>query len=92
MDRLETMKAFVAVVQEGAFSKAADKLNLSPQVVSKYVSQLEQKLQIRLLNRTTRKVSLTEAGKKVPLLIFRDRKTIAIEVEVGDRSKFRPAE
>lgn len=62
MDRLETMKAFVAVVQEGAFSKAADKLNLSPQVVSKYVSQLEQKLQIRLLNRTTRKVSLTEAG------------------------------
>lgn len=63
MDRLETMKAFVAVVQEGAFSKAAEKLNLSPQLVSKYVSQLEQKLQIRLLNRTTRKVSLTEAGE-----------------------------
>ncbi|MGB5444471.1 MAG: LysR substrate-binding domain-containing protein [Psychromonas sp.] len=62
MDKLETMRAFITVVQEGAFSKAADKLNLSPQLVSKYVSQLENKLQIRLLNRTTRKVSLTEAG------------------------------
>lgn len=62
MDKLETMKAFIAVVQEGAFSKAADKLNLSPQLVSKYVSQLENKLQTRLLNRTTRRVSLTEAG------------------------------
>ncbi|TYK67079.1 LysR family transcriptional regulator [Colwellia echini] len=62
MDKLETMKAFVTVAQESAFSKAAGKLNISPQLVSKYVSQLEDKLQIRLLNRTTRKVSLTEAG------------------------------
>ncbi|WP_413701082.1 LysR family transcriptional regulator [Psychromonas sp. KJ10-10] len=62
MDKLETMKTFITVVQEGAFSKVADKLDLSPQLVSKYVSQLEDKLQIRLLNRTTRKVSLTEAG------------------------------
>ncbi len=62
MDKIETMKAFAAVVQQGAFSKAADKLNLSPQLVSKYVSQLEETLQTRLLNRTTRKVSLTEAG------------------------------
>ena len=62
MDKLETMKAFITVAQENAFSKAADKLNISPQLVSKYVSQLDDKLQIRLLNRTTRKVSLTEAG------------------------------
>jgi DNA-binding transcriptional LysR family regulator len=62
MDKLETMKTFIAVVQEGAFSKAADKLDISPQLASKYVSQLEDKLQIRLLNRTTRKINLTEAG------------------------------
>tara|TARA_R110001583_G_scaffold52393_2_gene162793 strand:- start:2312 stop:3211 length:900 start_codon:yes stop_codon:yes gene_type:complete len=62
MDKLETMKTFIAVVQEGAFSKAADKLDISPQLASKYVSQLEDKLQVRLLNRTTRKVNLTEAG------------------------------
>lgn len=62
MDKLETMKAFTAVVQEGSFSKAAEKLTLSPQLVSKYVSQLEGILEVRLLNRTTRRVSLTESG------------------------------
>lgn len=62
MDKIETMKAFSAVVQEGSFAKAALRLNLSPQLVSKYVSQLEERLHTRLLNRTTRKVSITEAG------------------------------
>jgi DNA-binding transcriptional LysR family regulator len=62
MDKLDTMKAFLMVAEEGSFSKAADKLGLSPQLVSKYVSHLEDILHIRLLNRTTRKVSMTEAG------------------------------
>lgn len=62
MDKIETMKAFAAVVQEGSFAKAALRLDLSPQLVSKYVSQLEESLHTRLLNRTTRKVSITEAG------------------------------
>jgi len=56
------MQAFSAVVSEGSFSKAAENLNISPQLVSKYVSQLETYLNTRLLNRTTRKVSVTEAG------------------------------
>ncbi len=62
MDKIETMKAFSAVVQEGSFAKAAQRLNLSPQLISKYVSRLEEALHTRLLNRTTRKVSMTEAG------------------------------
>lgn len=63
MDKIETMKAFSAVVAEGSFVKAAEKLLLSPQLVSKYVAQLEENLQTRLLNRTTRRVTLTEAGR-----------------------------
>lgn len=62
MDRIDAMRAFVAVVTEGSFSNAANTLQTSPQLVSKYVSKLEEQLNSRLLNRTTRKVSLTEAG------------------------------
>ena len=62
MDRIDAMRAFVAVATEGSFTRAAEVLDLSPQLVSKYVSQLEQRLAVRLLNRTTRKVSLAEAG------------------------------
>ncbi|MGK2237211.1 MAG: DNA-binding transcriptional LysR family regulator [Pseudomonadota bacterium] len=64
MDKLTTMKTFLAVVQEGSFSKAADKLDISPQLVSKYISALEDNLRTRLLHRTTRKVSVTEAGNQ----------------------------
>lgn len=62
MDRIDAMRAFVAVVAEGSFSNAASAMQLSPQLVSKYVSKLEEQLDVRLLHRTTRKVSLTEAG------------------------------
>lgn len=62
MDRIDAMRAFVSVVTEGSFSKAASVMQLSPQLVSKYVSKLEERLDVRLLHRTTRKVSLTEAG------------------------------
>lgn len=62
MDRIDAMRAFVTVVNEGTFTRAADRLEMSPQLVSKYVSQLEQHLGVRLLNRTTRKIHLTEAG------------------------------
>ncbi|MCA6058146.1 LysR family transcriptional regulator [Thalassolituus sp. ST750PaO-4] len=62
MDRIDSLKAFVAVVSEGSFARAAERLDLSPQLVSKYVSQLEAHLNTRLLNRTTRQVNITEAG------------------------------
>lgn len=64
MDRIDAMRAFVAVVTEGSFSKAATTMQLSPQLVSKYVAKLEEQLHTRLLNRTTRKVSTTEAGSQ----------------------------
>lgn len=64
MDRIDAMRAFVTVVSEGSFTRAADRLELSPQLVSKYVSQLEHHLGTRLLNRTTRKIHLTEAGTR----------------------------
>ena len=64
MDRIDAMRAFVAVVNEGTFTRAAERLELSPQLVSKYISRLEQHLGIRLFNRTTRSVHLTEAGTR----------------------------
>lgn len=64
MDRFDAMKAFMAVAEQGSFTQAAEKLNLSNQLVSKYVSQFEDYLQVRLFNRTTRSVRLTEAGEQ----------------------------
>lgn len=64
MDRIDSMQAFVAVATEGSFTKAAEKLSMSNQLVSKYVSQLEDHLAVRLFNRTTRRVRLTEAGEQ----------------------------
>ncbi len=57
------MRAFAAVVAAGGFTAAADKTGSTPQLVSKYVAALEDDLGARLLNRTTRRVALTEAGR-----------------------------
>lgn len=62
MDRLLTMRVFQAVVDEGGFAAAARLLDLSPPVVTRLVADLEQHLGTRLLQRTTRKLALTEAG------------------------------
>lgn len=62
MDRLQAMRIFVTVVNEGSFVQAAEKLDVSPQLVSKSLAQLEEYLGTRLLNRTTRRQHLTEAG------------------------------
>jgi len=63
MDRLSTLEVFVAVAERGSFSKAAEDLNLSNSAVSKQVAALEERLGARLLNRTTRRVSLTDVGQ-----------------------------
>ena len=62
MDRLTEMEAFVQVVDHGGFTDAARKMGLSKSAVSKHVSALEARLAVRLLNRTTRRVSPTELG------------------------------
>jgi len=63
MDRLLAMEAFVRVVDAGSFSAAARHWGRSKAVVSKYVSALEEDLGVALLRRTTRSLSLTEAGR-----------------------------
>ncbi len=62
MDRIDTMRAFVRVVEAGSFTKAAQTLHLSRTTVTQLVQQLEARLQLKLLNRTTRKVNVTEDG------------------------------
>ncbi len=62
IDIVASMRVFAAVVDAGSFAGAADKLDLSRGMATRYVAQLEAHLGVRLLNRTTRKLSLTEAG------------------------------
>ncbi|SEB26547.1 LysR family transcriptional regulator [Variovorax sp. YR216] len=62
MDGLDLLKAFREVAARGSFSRAAIALGMSKANVSKYVAQLEERFGVRLLNRSTRSVSLTDAG------------------------------
>lgn len=62
MDTLTCMRTFVAVVDSESFTAGAARLDMSKAVASKYVAQLEDHLGTRLLNRTTRRLSLTESG------------------------------
>ncbi len=61
-DVLTGMRVFTTVVDAGSFASAADRLDLSRGMTSRYVAQIEAHLGVRLLNRTTRSLSLTEAG------------------------------
>jgi DNA-binding transcriptional LysR family regulator len=62
MDRMTSMATFVKVVESGGFSAAARTLSMSPSMVTAHVQSLEARLGVRLLNRSTRRVSLTEVG------------------------------
>ena len=63
MDRFAAVTAFARVVELGSFARAAERLSVSTSAVSRQVSELEAHLGVRLLNRTTRRLSLTEAGQ-----------------------------
>src|SRR5262245_56825044 len=63
MDRFHAIAAFAKVVETGSFARAAERLGVSVSSVSRHVSELEAHLNARLLNRTTRRLSLTEAGR-----------------------------
>lgn len=77
MDRLNSMTIFTAVVDDGGFTAAADKMGISRAQASKAVMQLEAHLGTRLLNRTTRRTSLTEVGR-----IYYERcKAILLDIE-----------
>lgn len=63
MDRLRAYEIFVTVVARGSFTKAADALDTSPANVTRYIAELEAHLRTRLINRTSRRLSLTEGGE-----------------------------
>jgi DNA-binding transcriptional LysR family regulator len=79
MDRLTAMKVFVEVADRGSLTQAADTLGLSRAMVSRYLVSLEQWLGARLLHRTTRRVSLSEAGEEA---LPRCRQLLALSGEV----------
>lgn len=64
MDRIDSVAVFAEVAEHGSFAKAARHLNRSPAAVTRAVAELEARLGVRLLNRTTRAVSVTEPGQR----------------------------
>ncbi|MBU2428001.1 MAG: LysR family transcriptional regulator, partial [Gammaproteobacteria bacterium] len=76
MDRLRAYEMFMTVVSKGSFSKAADQLDTSPANVTRYINDLEGYLGCRLLNRSSRKLSLTESGEA----LFERCKSILAEI------------
>lgn len=64
MDQLQAIRVFRRTVEGGSFAEAARWLGLSPAAISKNIRELEAHLGVRLLNRTTRRMSLTEAGQR----------------------------
>ena len=84
MDRLAAMQVFVEVATAGSFSAAADKLDMSRTMVTRYVGALEQWLGSRLLQRTTRSVTLTDAGEHC---LRRSQQMLALMEDVEDETK-----
>lgn len=88
MDRLHLMTVFVAVVDNEGFASAARKLRLSPPAVSRAVSELETRLGVKLLHRTTRHLQITDAGQRY----YKDAKQIvALSEEADDAVRGRNA-
>lgn len=81
MDQLAAMKVFAGVVEQESFTAAADKLGLSRTMTSKHVMDLENHLGARLLNRTTRRLSLTSTGR----VYYERAKQVLSEIEEADR-------
>lgn len=88
MDLIDQLKAFVATAQTGSFTGAAEQMGVSNRLTSKYVAELEGRLGVRLLQRTTRKVGLTPAGEdllaRAPALLD-DLDDLIGEVSEGSR-------
>lgn len=63
MDRLKAARVFIDVAQSGSFTVTADRLSMSRPMVTRYIESMEEWLNVRLLHRTTRKVTLTSAGE-----------------------------
>lgn len=84
-DRLNGMRVFAQVVEAKSFSAAADKLRMSKSLTSRHVSALERALSVKLLNRSTRRLSLTEAGA----IFYEHCARIVQEAELAEQSLTR---
>ncbi len=82
MDRFENARVFTTVIEAGGFTRAAERLGLSRAATSKHVLQLEARLGARLLNRTTRRVSVTAAGRT----FYEQCRRILAELDEAERS------
>ena len=81
MDRLTSLEVFGQVVDRGGFSAAGRHLNMSVTMVSNHIQALEDRLGVRLLNRTTRKVSLTDIGKEY----YERSRQVLMDLEEADQ-------
>ncbi|MBB6584836.1 LysR family transcriptional regulator [Ralstonia solanacearum] len=82
MDRFAALNAFMAVVEHGGFAPAARRLELAPSSLTRQLNSLEDSLGTRLLNRSTRTVTLTEAGQQY----YEDARRILEELDNADRA------
>jgi DNA-binding transcriptional LysR family regulator len=82
MDKLRAMETFIAVVEGGNFTEASQRLEISAVMVGKYVRELEERLGARLLERTTRGQSLTDAGR----VFYEDAKRALEHVRMAETS------
>jgi len=95
MDRFDAMQAFARVVETGSFTRAASTLHMSKTTVSQLVQQLEARLRVKLLNRTTRKVAVTADGaayyERVQALLaaLEDADTALSSAAVAPRGRLR---
>ena len=88
---LDDLRALVAVGHERSFTKAAAKLGVSQSALSQTVRQLESRLGVRLLTRTTRSVSLTEAGERLVCTAAPRFEEIEAELEALSELREKPA-
>ena len=88
VDRLTAMRVFVEVANSASFSATADKLDMSRAMVTRYVGELERWLGARLLQRTTRSVTLTDAGENC---LRRSQQMLALMENVEEEISSRDA-
>ncbi|VDR24655.1 D-malate degradation protein R [Raoultella terrigena] len=82
MDKLRGMETFIAVVEYGSFTEAASHLEMSAVMVGKYIALIERRLATRLLERNTRRQSLTDAGR----VYYEEAKRVLEQVSIAESS------
>ncbi|CAM8077413.1 LysR family transcriptional regulator [Klebsiella pneumoniae] len=87
MDRFSALKAFTRVVEAGSFTRAADSLNMPNATLSKTIQQLEAHLGVSLLQRTTRRITVTPEGREY----YEKARCLLEDLEEIDRLSIPPA-